>query len=438
MKKTIIFLFLLLIITSTASAEIICKQERYSSNLVFYRDGKQIAKFIYKCGSDYDRQGEEINGTVKELGMIHGPIYDKTYVILQYKNNRIVDGSYEEYYLPPKFGSKKSKDSGEIPAGTFRIKNGKPDGLMAYRYRSGKPLFSAFFSSGKPVGTIYRYYENGTVYSERKYNMDGTSGEIKEYHKDGKLQMTAVMKDCKQGAAEYFGADGRKINFTLRASVCGALSGSFALFSIYLAVLGLVRVFKPAKPGVVIAGDSGLEKAVITPDKKRNRALIFLSLAASTPLWALIMLVIAGSSYNFACGKETGINGAAAVLMSVIAVMGLALAWYFLSNLDGTETLEFDGNSLYIGRAWAGFRFKTRLDADNIIKISPVIIDKETGEQYFSAMEIQGAAYMDSYAAYLCATMKNDQQIIFAKCVGKAEADMLVKFLKGKMPGLVV
>jgi antitoxin component YwqK of YwqJK toxin-antitoxin module len=426
-KITVIIYFLFLITSAAAASEIICKRDVWSKTqkMVFFEDGKKIAEHTEECGGALTKKGNTINARVKFLDKINGPVHDKTYVYINYKNNTITDGLYKEYYLDGKY------------AGSWKSKNEKPSGLSEYFYRSGKLLQTARFKNGKVAGKLKRYYETGIIYAEDKYNKTNTAGELKRYYPDGKLREIIWVKDCKRAAAEYYDKNGKKLNFAARAAAAGAIPALIALFSLYLAGLAFLKLFSRVKPEANIISDADAEKAEIMPDKQVKKSWIVMSLFFSFIPWAGLMAFMAYSVNLFATGADDVFSVEKAMFAGAAAFVAVLLAWYFLINLDGKETVSFDNNVLRITGTWAGFKTVKIIHGADIFKIQPVVIEKESGEQYFGTSDIQQAVSPDSYTTYMSVALKNDEVITFAKYLGKSEMEKLTGFLKAKMPGIV-
>jgi antitoxin component YwqK of YwqJK toxin-antitoxin module len=433
-KKTLIFLTLMLGVYSAVSAEIIRKKEAsiidaFSMIIVhkFYEDGKEIAVHKIICGGEKITKGKVINGMVKVLDKADGPIYDKTYTYMNYKDNMRVDGVYREYYL-------EKKGPGKI-AGYWSVKNGKNDGPFEYRYKSGKLLTKGRFKNGKMDGKTIRYYESGAVYSEETYDEENLRGEMKIFHENGKMQRVGKMKNCKFGGMDFYDKNGKKLNFILRAIVFGFTPLIYVLFSVYLAFFAFAGLF--SKPGPRV--DISVGKAVVTTIKKRNKAGMLFSLVFSLVPWAVSVTLIFATAFTLATGQDVAskAKAAIAVFATLDVVILLLSSWYFIANLGGAETVEFDDNSLRISNFWAGFKNTKKLNIADIVKISPVIIEKETGEQYYGTAELKPEVSADSHMTYVSVTMKNDELITFAKKLDMENNHKLLAFLKSNMPGLV-
>lgn len=119
--------------------------------LVFYKNGKKIAKRIYQEGEIILSEGE------------------------------IPDGQVVERY-----------DSGKIK-NIFTYKNGKRNGKAFGFYESGKLKKEVIFLDDNPIGISKMYYENGNLMVESKI-VDGKNIYYKEYYENGQLKQEVYYK----------------------------------------------------------------------------------------------------------------------------------------------------------------------------------------------------------------------------------------------------
>lgn len=164
MKPVYTFVIILFILQNVASANGIdhkevelkfnirdadSKNPRYE--LVFYRNGKKIAKRVYQKGEITLSEGE------------------------------IPDGRVVESY-----------DSGKI-RNIFTYKNGKRNGIAFGFYESGKLKKEGSYLDDNPVGITKMYYENGNLMVESKI-VDGKNIYYKDYYENGQLKQEVYYK----------------------------------------------------------------------------------------------------------------------------------------------------------------------------------------------------------------------------------------------------
>ena len=125
------------------------KDPRYE--LIFYVDGKEIAKRVFEKGKNIFSEGE------------------------------IPDGQVVEKY-----------DNGNI-RNMFSYKNGKRNGKAFSFYESGRLKKEGVYLDGNPIGINKKYYENGNLMVESKIK-DGRNIYYKEYYENGHLKQEVYYK----------------------------------------------------------------------------------------------------------------------------------------------------------------------------------------------------------------------------------------------------
>lgn len=122
--------------------------------LLFYKNGKQIAKRIFQSGKTILTEGKIPDGIVVEL-------YD--------------DGSIRNI---------------------FNYKDGKRNGRAFGFYRSGKLRAIGTYREDNPIGIGRMYYENGNIMAEWEI-VDGKEKFHKEYYENGQLKEEIYYKGDK-------------------------------------------------------------------------------------------------------------------------------------------------------------------------------------------------------------------------------------------------
>ncbi len=125
------------------------KTPRYE--LVFYENGREIARRVFESGKTISSEGE------------------------------IPDGTILEYY-----------ESGRLK-NIFNYTNGKRNGKALSFYESGRLRATAFYHNDNPIGITKRYYENGNLMVESKIE-NGKQVYYKDYYENGQLKQEIYYK----------------------------------------------------------------------------------------------------------------------------------------------------------------------------------------------------------------------------------------------------
>jgi antitoxin component YwqK of YwqJK toxin-antitoxin module len=158
----IVFMFVILCINGITSEGVTVKfrilsdpgSESPKYELVFYQNGKEIAKRIFQAGKTILSEGEIPDGVVVEC----------------YDDGRIKN--------------------------IFNYKDGKRNGKAFGFYKSGKLKAIGTYQDDNPIGSGKMYYENGIIMAEWEI-VDGKEKFHKEYYENGQLKEEIYYKGDK-------------------------------------------------------------------------------------------------------------------------------------------------------------------------------------------------------------------------------------------------
>lgn len=184
MKKIVIIFLMMVLLSSVIFAEVTRKvvaeyPDGSTKEIIYYDDGKEIAKEIFDKKGNIKKVGKIPNGIVKEY-------YESWELESQtnFKEGKR-EGIREVYY-----------ESGKLESET-NFKEDKREGIRKVYYESGKLQQETNYKNDKLEGLHFQYYENGKIKEETNFKNDKQEGIYKGCYESGRLKDEANFKNDK-------------------------------------------------------------------------------------------------------------------------------------------------------------------------------------------------------------------------------------------------